>query len=945
MSPERWRQITELFHAALAHDAATRNTLLDEACRGDDALRAEVGAMLAAHGQAGGFGEAPLVTAAEPGGRLQPGTALGPYRIEALIGAGGMGEVYRARDTRLERDVAVKVLPQDVAADPRQKQRLDREAKALATLSHPHICPVFDVGHQDGVDYLVMEYLQGETLEERLAKGALPVDQALRRAVEIADALDKAHARGVVHRDLKPGNIMLTKTGAWLLDFGLAKQRLSSPLAGATAPTALTDQGKVIGTLQYMSPEQLHGQEADARSDIFAFGTVLYEMVTGRKAFDGKSRASIVAAILEHDPPPVSTLQPTSPPALDHLIRTCLAKDPDQRWQSAGDIGRHLAWLLGQGSQPEAALPELRRGHAPWRRALPLVLASGLAVSAAVIGLRWAPGATGSSPLLQSVLPPPPGALLRVHAGFALSPDGSRLAFVASDSDGVSKLWVRELAARAARALPGTEGARPFAASPFWSPDGRDIGFFTDQKLKRVPAAGGPVQVLAGPNNEPKGGTWSPDGRIVYVPDYRTGLFEVPASGGQSRPLTTLDSAGGEVSHRWPRFLPDGKALLFLAQTAEAGADDDRSRIEALDTNGRRHEVLRVNASAQYAASGWLVFWRDGSISAQRFDPTRLRLHGESHLLAEDVDLTISEWATFSVSDQGTLVYASALPWRLRWHERSGRPLPTAPLEGGFAEAALSPDGRRVAYVADHTTVRILDLARGTDSRLASEPFDHFAPAWGPLGEWVAYSANKASMEAGSEIRRRRSSGIGETEVLYSSATVVRRVSWSPADRWIAFEENADIHLLDLQSRTARRRVSGPALERAPAFSPDGRWLAYSSNESGRDEVYVVPAVDGPGRWQISTAGGFEPRWGATGREIYFLAPHYELRVAAVDLDKGPKFGIPEPLFVLPGAKPGTTYGIGPDGSVLVRAQPSDGGSESLRLVLNWPRLLEEPPR
>jgi Tol biopolymer transport system component len=941
MTPERWRRITDVFHAVLAREPEARGALLEEACGADAGLRAEVEAMLAAHRDAGEFGEAPEFTESqeiEP--RLPPGAMLGPYRIEKLIGSGGMGEVYRARDTRLERDVAVKVLPSRVASDERLRQRLDREAKALAALSHPHICPVFDVGERDGVSYLVMEFLEGETLAERLTRGPLPLEQALRCAGEVADALDKAHAQGVVHRDLKPNNVMLTKRGARLLDFGIAKRRRGPRLAGSsgdahTAGASLTGEGHVIGTLQYMAPEQLNGEEADARSDIFALGAVLYEMVTGRKAFEGKSQASVIAAILEHEPPPLATLQPATPPALDHLIRTCLAKEPDQRWQSAADVGRSLAWIREQGSQAWAP------AGAAWRtRRAPWMVAAGLGMLALVSGLGWLTGARARpGALVHAVLPTPPGVIENPLAGFALSPDGGRLAFVAQGADGVTRLWVQALDGTEARPLGGTEEAY----APFWSPDGKDIGFFAfGEALKRVPAAGGPVQVLFGPTPEPKGGTWSPDGRIVYVPGYRTGLFQVPAGGGESRALTALQA--GETSHRFPQFLPDGRSLLFLVQTAEAGAKDDRSRIEVLDAGGARHEILKVNAAARYTPSGHLLFWREAAVHAQEMDPGRLGLRGEARRVAEGVALSINEWPTFGVSDQGTLVYhhATTFPWRLEWRERTGRVVAVPAPPGRYSDITLSSDGRRLVYVADNLTVRVLDLLRGTDSRLTFDEQDHFSPAWGPRGDWLAYAADTQG-QPGSQIRRRRSSGSGEEEVLYSSDKVVRTLSWSPAGRWMAFEEEGDVFLLDLESRRAQPRIATPADEGSPRFSPDGRWLAYYSNESGRYEVYVTPALQGTEKWQVSSQGGYEPRWAPAGDELFFLSMAKELRVARVNFGKEPELGLSESLFFLSRAQGGMTYDVARDGRILVADPVSGQDAEDFKLVLNWPRLLERP--
>jgi Tol biopolymer transport system component len=410
--------------------------------------------------------------------------------------------------------------------------------------------------------------------------------------------------------------------------------------------------------------------------------------------------------------------------------------------------------------------------------------------------------------------------------------------------------------------------------------------------------------------------------------------------------LTTLDADSGELSHRWPQFLPDGRNLLFLVQTSEAGARDDRSRIEALDSAGARHEILRVNASAAYAHPGRLLFWREGSLYAQELDTRRFRLRGEARRLASEVGLDSNEWATFAVSETDTLLYAPDPPWRLEWRERSGRLLSVAAPEERYFDLALSPDGRRVAYVADSLAVRVRDLVRGTDSRLTFEEVDHYTPAWSPQGDWVAYAADRPGGETGSEICRRRASGLEDREVLYSSESVVRTVSWSPDSRWIVFsEDSGDIFLLDLESRAARPRLNTPAFESSPAFSPDGRWLAYMSNESGRMEVYVVPAFEGPGKWLVSSQGGWAPRWGPGGNEIFFQALDSELHVVKVELGEDPEFGLPVPLFYVPeGATWAGAYDVAPDGRIVVTALETESFPGSLRLVVNWPRLLEERP-
>ena len=505
---------------------------------------------------------------------LISGMKLGPYEIKSPLGAGGMGEVYRARDTRLDRTVAIKILPQHLTEKSQAKQRFEREARVISSLQHPNICTLYDVGHQDGTDFLVMEFLEGETLAHRLATGPLPSEQVLKVGIEICEGLEKAHRIGVVHRDLKPGNIMLTKTGAKLLDFGLAKTLEETPVASLTAlPTTskvlegvekpVTAEGTIVGTFQYMSPEQLEGKGADARSDIFSLGAVIYEMAAGKRAFDGKSQASVIAAILERDPPPISSLQPMLPPALDHVVKICLAKDPDERWQSVHDVKRQLQWIAVGGSQAQVAPPMA----AP--RKLSQIVAWGVAAIcflAAIVFtshlLLHAPQPTRM--VRSSLLPPQNSAFLPYN--FAISPDGSRLAFVALDPNGKTGLWVRTLSTPGAQQLTGTDGA----AFPFWSPDSSSVGFFADSRLKTVDITDGAVQILC---DAPLGlgGTWSRDGTIVFAPSLYGPLNRVPASGGTPTAATKIPHPGSVQSHRWPFFLPDGRHFLYSAQWSSPG--------------------------------------------------------------------------------------------------------------------------------------------------------------------------------------------------------------------------------------------------------------------------------------------------------------------------------------------------------------------------------------
>ena len=611
---------------------------------------------------------------------LEAGTQLGPYEILSPLGAGGMGEVYKARDTRLDRIVAIKVLLAHVAADPDLRQRFEREAKTISSLNHPHICTLHDIGQQDGIDYLVMEYLEGETLAARLTKGSLPTDLVLRYATEIADALDKAHRKGITHRDLKPGNIMITKAGTKLLDFGLAKLRRPkstdkpiSSSATTTRATGLTVKGIILGTPQYMSPEQLHGEEADARSDIFAFGAIVYEMATGRKAFTGESQASLIAAILDSQPTPMSTLQPMSPPALDRVVRKCLGKDPEDRWQDVRDATDELKWIAEGGSQAGVAVPAgvSARGQSRLAWSVATVTTVLLAVALAVPYLNRAPAETATSRF--SVL-----AEAGVVRGLALSPNGRQLAF----TDG-RQLWIRPLDSLESRALPGTEGAQ----APFWSPDGRSIGFSTITALKTIDLTGGAPQTVYGvPAGV--GGTWSQDD-VIVLGQFGGELLRVPAAGGEPTPVTTLDDTRQERAHRWPQFLPDGEHFLFFA---EGAAEQEGIYVGSLEAGATPSLLLRTDRMARYAAPGYLLFGRGESLMAQPFDVERLAVTGDPVRVVDGVRSDpLFRWLGFSVSHQGGLAYVGGggggAVTQLRWLDRSGG----RPWHGGRAGGLSRP--------------------------------------------------------------------------------------------------------------------------------------------------------------------------------------------------------------------------------------------------------------
>jgi Tol biopolymer transport system component len=885
---------------------------------------------------------------------LASGTKLGPYEILAPLGAGGMGEVYKARDTRLERTVAVKVLPQHLSASAEVRQRFEREAKTISQLSHPHICALYDVGREGETEYLVMEYLEGETLSDRLAKSPLPLESTLRYGQEIADALDKAHRQGIVHRDLKPANVMLTKTGVKLLDFGLAKAMAAPTPAGSltSLPTqqGLTQEGTILGTFQYMAPEQLEGKDADARTDIFAFGCVLFEMATGRKAFSGNSQASLISAIMQNDPPPISSVQPMSPPALDRVVKTCVAKDPEDRWQSAADIKRELRWI-GEGSAAGVAAPVA----ASRRRSLRLswIVAAALALAVAGLAARLARRPASSMPIIRSsILPPPGGELIstRINAGpVEISPDGTRLVFTARKGEGPNQLWVRALAESAARPLAGTEGAE----RPFWSADGRFIGFFADRALKKVDANGGPVFRLA-EVNESRGGTWSRDGIILYTPDARGPVYRIPAAGGEPAIATSFGEK--DATHRYPRFLPDGRHFLYLVRHSGAGAGENPEiRVGALDAKESR-VVVQVASNAVYA-SGYLLYVRQGALVAQRFDLGRLEVGGESTVVAPDVlmDERFSRGA-FTASDTGILAYQTGTGSTtsvLRWMDREGRILGVVGdsaeyFNGGNLE--ISPDGSRASVsIVDLRTgisdIWIIDLASGTRSRFTAGPNDKFGSTWSPDGKQLAFSFEN---DRGYNVVVRSVDGAEEKIVATNPVDNENPTGFSPDGRFLLIDhrENRrdDILLLPVDGGSkAERLASTPAVEGLAQVSPNGRYVAYMSDESGRFDIYVTTFPRGGGRWQVSQNGGREPRWSKDGKELFFFTPDNRLMAADVGTD-GPTFqvGALRPLFQSRQFGIGFRYDVSRDGKRFLVHSGLPEEIQPITLVTNWTAELEK---
>jgi serine/threonine protein kinase/Tol biopolymer transport system component len=900
---------------------------------------------------------------------LTSGTKLGPYEIQSPLGAGGMGEVYRARDTRLDRTVAVKILPPHLADNAEARQRFEREARTISSLNHPHICVLHDVGAQDGTSYLVMEYVQGETLEARLQKGPLPLKQALDCGVQICDALEKAHRAGIVHRDLKPGNIMLTASGTKLLDFGLAKPAaiLSTPVSSSGnltpstptmnlsvlsgKPEGLTQQGSIVGTFQFMAPELFQGNEADARSDIFSFGCVLYEMLTGKRAFEGKSQISVASAILEKEPEPITKLQPTVPSAVDHVVQGCLAKEPEARWQSAADIGRELRWIASGGASAVSQAPAEVGRRSPWlERALWGALAAILLGAVLWVSLR------GKEPerTLRSYLPPPADTGFDFTGDFsgppAIAPDGSAVVFSARTEKDKDVLWVQRLNELTAKKLEGSEGA----SFPFWSADSKFLAFFADGHLKKIPADGGPVTVLAVTPNA-RGGSWNQDNVIIYEPDYRDTLWRVAAGGGTPERLTKFEGAT-HTTQRWPSFLPDGRHFLFFA-TNHSGNSEQGIYFGSLADGSYKH-VVEADSQGVYA-NGYLLYHQQSQLIAQKFDPSTGTVSGDPVTVANLVEFDAGTWhTTFSASQNGLLLYEpgiKALGTDLVWLDRSGKIL--GPIgERGFYKGSgqFSPDGKRLAVAMGdpQADIWIFDLVRGSHTRLTFGGATHLTPTWSADGQRVAYVKQTGStLIAGTTLCARLANGSGQEELLMQNdpagaARTLLEPQWSPDGKYLLhMEQNGPAGSLWAMPTAGDRKPIPLVAPQTPQarvvkykLSPDGRWLAYSSTESGREEVYVTHFPSGTGRWQVSQTGGTFPSWRGDGKEIFYVGIDGSLHVADVNTKSG-EFELNQvrALFQYSFTAPlGDPYDPTPDGQKFVFNALPAGAPTPLVLVSNW---------
>ena len=876
---------------------------------------------------------------------LSSGNRLGPYEIVGPLGAGGMGEVYLARDSRLGRDVAIKALPDALATDPERLARFEREAKVLASLNHSGVGAIYGLEEEGSHRYLVLEYVQGETLAERLKRGALPLDEALPLAKQIAEALEAAHEKGIVHRDLKPANIMVTDEGrAKVLDFGLARSAESvsfdpdSPTIASPAHSP-TIAGVIMGTAGYMSPEQARGKVVDKRSDIFSFGCVVFEMLTGNGPFGGETVTDALGAVL-HREPDWSELPAGTPPALKQLLTRCLVKDKNNRLRDIGDARIELESAIADPAGPAltAGVAAATPRKSGIREGVAWLLVACLAIAA---GLSWR--MTARAPLPQTVrlsLAAPAGMNLVQGAGnISISPDGRAIVFVGSDASGEGGLFVRKLAEATPRPLAGTTGA----TYPFWSPDSKDVAFFADGKLKRVPAGGGDVDVICAASDG-RGGTWGSGGAIVFAPTVASCLMTVEPRGGAPRPVTVLDAASHEVTHRFPSFLPDGQHFLFMA-TGDANESENDIAVGSLGSTTRT-PLFKGSRAPVYAEPGYLIFASGDRIAAQRFDPKSLRLTGDVVKLGDSVSTIVNSGdRVASASANGVLVIGTpAQPnRRIAWFNRNGDVTGTiSPPPGGLSQLQLSPDGTRVAVSCksdeNASDLWLIDLKRGAPTRLTFGPGLNNRPLWSPDGKRLAYQSNR---NGPFDLFTRPASGGGVDSLVFASPTRWKEpLSWSPDGRWIVFwaiekETGGDLLLAAADgSGKVETYLKTPATEWYPSISPDGRWLAYSSNESGRFEIYVQSFPSPGAKYQVITGGGNHPLWAETGLELFYVTTEGALATVPVSPGETLEFGPPQVLMPL---ADGEIFDVSADGQrILALAQDASAAAQSPTIVLNW---------
>jgi serine/threonine protein kinase len=966
MTPPKWKEIERLYHEALARAPEDRAAFVAQACNGDAELQDAVASLLEYEPHARDFIErrtgdvqaspmadavARVRTSIKPG--RHAGSVFGAYALESLIATGGMGEVYRARDTRLDRVVAIKILPAHFADDPDRRDRFQREAQIVSSLNHPHICALYDVGLHEGAQYLVMEYVEGETLHERIGRGPIPIAEAFGALIQIADALDKAHRRGIVHRDLKPGNIMWTKSGMKLLDFGLAARRSRGAAAGGDLLTTghsrtLTAEGTIMGTVQYMAPEQLQGLPVDVRTDIFAFGAVGYEILTGKRAFEGNSQAALIGAIMKDEPQPIADVVPGIPALLGRTLTRCLAKDPDDRWQSASDLLFQLRSLASSSDTVTVGTP--KRARSPW---IERGFWIGVAVAALTIGAVWstrnAPqrqeAMTPLAPVVFRISPSQGGSLSAFFTPFAVSSDGKFLVYVVTGDDGVRRLGLRSLDFPEDRLLPGTEGA----STPFWSPDSQWIGFFAANSLKKLRVTTGVTQTIAGNVTTRGGATWGIHDDIVLAGSGR-GLARVSAGGGQIAKVAAVDPDNAFS----PQFLSDGLHVIYSVPARSAIG------LARLDGGSSRTLMTLATGTSEVGYSrGHVFFVQDGTLFARPFDEQRLEFTGDAKRLVDGIPAGLPARTPFSVSAAGVLVYWTnplGVPAVLRWFERDGQSSTAVATPAIYRGFTLSPDGRQIISSRIAKTggedLWLHNLEDGTDKQIT---FDSaaFMPWWSPDGTRIAYSGFPVRPPPKPYIKdlrfERAPSPVGDSP-LAAFAT-----SWTPDGREIVIVRLSDPSSLnDLW----RQRLDGGATERlwfnTPAnelqgtVSPDGRWIAYLTDESGTSEVWIASYPTGTFKQQISRGGGDFPQWAES--ELFFLSPDRRVMAARVAAGAaGVQVAAPQTLFAVPHlvdsdpliAAASHPFVAARDGRrFLVAERAPDPNAPPVTVVVNWPALL-----
>ena len=953
MTSDRWQRIEQLYHAALEREENHRAAFLREACAGDDAMRQEVESLLAQGKGAASFLEAPaLEVVAEmwsknPSGSLI-GRRIGSFQVVSLLGVGGMGEVYEARDSKLGRDVALKILPAPFVHDAERLTRFQSDARMLAALNHPNIATIYGLEQSEGVHYLVMELVLGHTLAERVSSGALKIEEALKVAAQIAEALEAAHERGVIHRDLKPANAKVTPEGrVKVLDFGLAKAFVGKSGLDLShvpsLPAMGTEEGRILGTPAYMSPEQARGKTVDKRTDIWAFGCVLYELLTARQAFPGETASDTIASVLEREPD-WRALPAATPAKIRDLLRRCLQKDSQHRLRDIGDARIEIEEALAAPAAKERSAPGNGIG-ARWKGALlwgaPLLLLTAV-VSVAIWNWKSpSPKVSGPAPHIAIALPPgQPLAGLEMGIAVALSPDGSHLVYAARQGS-IQQLYLRPLESLEAKPIPGTEGA----TGPFFSPDGKWVGFFAGGKMKKVAVSGGEALSLCDAP-DPRGASWGSQGTIIFAPTRASALQKVSDAGGAPQPLTEI--AKGEESHRWPEFLPGREAVLFAALYGGANWNNAEIAVQSLGP-GERRNLIRGGTHPHYAASGHLVYAQGGNLMAEPFDPQRLEVTGGAVPVVEGVlQSTFSGAAQFSFSATGSLVYVpggdQANQRRLVWVSRSGVEQPLAAPARSYRGPRLSPDGREVAVAIEgqDTEIWLYNLSRETLTRLTFQRGTSYNPVWTRDGKRITFNIASGS-EGG--IYWLLADGSGGLQRL--SEFGGGPYSWSPDGKLLAFPKGTPttgigIWMLRMDDRKAAPFLRTSFNEGALQFSPDGRWVAYISDESGRREIYVQPYPGPGGKWQISTEGGTEPLWNPNGRELFYRSGD---KMMSAEITTHPRFSAGKPKVLFVGqyqlsSNQGATanYDVSSDGQRFLVLKPGgkDQAATQINVVLNW---------